>query len=78
MIEKKCGRIVCISSVQGKIAIPHRSAYAASKHALQAWCDSTRAELADTNVKVTVINPGYIKTDLSVNALTGNGEKYGS
>lgn len=78
MIENKSGRIVCISSVQGKIAIPYRSAYAASKHALQAWCDSARAELAVSNVKITVINPGYIKTDLSLNALTGHGEKYGS
>ncbi|XP_015594472.1 dehydrogenase/reductase SDR family protein 7-like [Cephus cinctus] len=77
MIKHRSGHIVCISSVQGKIAIPFRSAYAASKHALQAWCDSARAELADRNIKVTVINPGYIKTALSLNALTGTGHTYG-
>lgn len=38
MIKRREGRIVCISSVQGKFAIPHRSSYAASKHALQAYC----------------------------------------
>ncbi|XP_063972410.1 dehydrogenase/reductase SDR family protein 7-like [Diachasmimorpha longicaudata] len=77
MIKRRSGHIVCVSSVQGKIAIPYRSAYGASKHALGAWCDSARAELAESNIKITVVNPGYIKTDLSLNALTGSGDKYG-
>ncbi|XP_078045594.1 dehydrogenase/reductase SDR family protein 7-like [Augochlora pura] len=77
MIKQKYGHIVCVSSVQGKIAIPYRSAYAASKHALEAWCDSCRAELADQNIKVNVISPGYVRTALSLNALTGNGQVYG-
>ncbi|EFN72306.1 Dehydrogenase/reductase SDR family protein 7-like [Camponotus floridanus] len=77
MIEQKSGHIVGISSVQGRIAIPFRSAYAASKHALQAWYDTTRAELFDKNIKITVISPGYIKTSLSLNALTENGQVYG-
>lgn len=55
----------------------YRSAYGASKHALQAWCDSARAELANKHIKVTVVNPGYIKTALSLNALTGDGQNYG-
>lgn len=77
MIKRKEGRIVCISSVQGKFAIPHRSAYAASKHALQAFCDTLRAEMEEHNVKVTCISPGYINTALSRNALTGSGSAYG-
>lgn len=77
MLKQQYGHIVCISSVQGKIAIPYRSAYAASKHALQAWCDACRAELSEQNIQVTLINPGYIKTALSLNALTGSGETYG-
>lgn len=77
MIERKSGHIVTISSIQGRIAIPFRSAYSASKHALQAFCDTLRAEMADHNIKVTVVSPGYIQTNLSVNALTGSGEKYG-
>ena len=77
MIKQKSGHIICVSSVQGKISIPYRSAYAASKHALQAWCDSCRAELADQNIKVTVVSPGYVQTALSLNALTGSGQVYG-
>lgn len=56
----------------------YRSAYSSSKHALQAWYDTARAELYDKNIKFTVVNPGYIKTALSLNALTGNGQIYGS
>ncbi|KAK6625221.1 hypothetical protein RUM43_005512 [Polyplax serrata] len=76
MVEQKKGHIVAISSVQGLIGIPYRSAYAASKHALQAFHDVLRAEVAQHNIKVTVVSPGYINTNLSVNALTGTGEKY--
>ncbi|XP_011159318.1 dehydrogenase/reductase SDR family protein 7-like [Solenopsis invicta] len=77
MIKQQSGHIVAISSVQGRIAIPFRSAYAASKHALQAWYDTARAELSNENIKFTVVNPGYIKTSLSLNALTGSGQVYG-
>ncbi|BES95239.1 dehydrogenase reductase SDR family protein 7-like [Nesidiocoris tenuis] len=77
MIGRKSGHIVTISSVQGKIALPHRSAYSASKHALQAFMDSLRAEVASEGVNVTVVSPGYIKTNLSENAVTGSGSKYG-
>ncbi|XP_058820512.1 dehydrogenase/reductase SDR family protein 7-like isoform X1 [Topomyia yanbarensis] len=77
MIKRKQGRIVCISSVQGKFSIPHRSAYGASKHALQAFCDSLRAEMNEHNVKVTLVSPSYIRTALSLNALTGAGDPYG-
>lgn len=55
-----------------------RFAYAASKHALQAFSDSLRAEVARYNIKVSVISPGYVATNLSVNALTGSGEAHGS
>lgn len=78
MIKRKEGRIVCIGSVQGKFAIPHRSAYSASKHALQAFCDSLRAEVACHNIKVLLVSPGYMNTALSLNALTGTGRNYGS
>lgn len=77
MVERKSGHIVCVSSVQGKFAIPQRSAYTASKHAMQAFCDSLRAEVDEHNVQVTVISPGYINTALSMNALTGSGQRYG-
>jgi len=68
---------VNISSLQGRIAIPHRAAYAASKHALQAWSDSLRAELACYGVGVLVVSPGYVKTELSRNAITEQGTSHG-
>ncbi|KAK4014883.1 dehydrogenase/reductase SDR family protein 7-like [Daphnia magna] len=77
MIVRQSGHIVMIGSLQAKLAIPFRSAYAASKHALQAFSDSLRAEVDHRNIDVTVVNPGYIRTSLSVNALTGRGDKYG-
>merc|ERR1719242_201857 len=69
-LKAQGGLVVNISSLQGRIAIPHRAAYAASKHALQAWSDSLRAELACYGVGVLVVSPGYVKTELSRNAIT--------
>lgn len=77
MVRRRSGHIVAISSVQGKIAIPYRSAYAASKHATQAYFDCLRAEMERHRIPVTVISPGYIRTNLSLNAVTGDGSKYG-
>lgn len=77
MVHRRSGHIVAISSVQGKIAIPYRSAYAASKHATQAYFDCLRAEVERCGIRVSVISPGYIRTNLSVNAVTGDGSKYG-
>lgn len=77
MIKNKSGQVVFVSSIQGLVALPERSAYCASKHALQAFSDSLRAEVASHNISVTVVSPGYIKTELSMNALTGSGSKHG-
>ncbi|CAK1581912.1 unnamed protein product [Parnassius mnemosyne] len=77
MVERKCGHIVFVSSVQGLIGLPDRSAYAASKHAMQAFADSLRAEMKQHNIDVSVISPGYVKTSVSLNALTGTGERHG-
>lgn len=50
---------------------------AASKHASQAYFDCLRAEVECFGIPVTVISPGYIQTNLSVNAVTGDGSTYG-
>lgn len=71
------GSISVISSVQGKIGLPMRTSYASSKHALQGYCDSLRGELAGYGISVTVVSPGYIHTELSMNAITATGKKYG-
>jgi dehydrogenase/reductase SDR family protein 7B len=71
------GRIVWISSVQGLLAVPGRTSYAASKFAVQGYCDALRPELAMSGVTVHVISPGYIRTNLSLSAITGDGKAYG-
>ena len=58
------------------VAIPNRTSYAASKFAVQGYCESLRAELASAGVSVHIVSPGYIKTNLSRSAITGDGEKY--
>jgi dehydrogenase/reductase SDR family protein 7B len=77
MIVNGGGHIVVISSIAGKFGFRMRTAYSASKHALNGYFESLRAELHDKNVKITIICPGRIKTDISVNALTGDGKRYG-
>lgn len=76
MIEQKSGHIVVISSVMGKIGTKYRSAYAASKHALHGWFDCLRQEVYDHNIDVSLVCPGFVKTNVTVNALTAEGEKY--
>ena len=77
MVSRGSGRIVWISSVQGLVGIPNRSSYAASKFAVQGYCESIRAELASSGVTVHCVSPGYIRTNLSTSALTGDGQSYG-
>lgn len=77
MIKRRSGHFVTVSSIQGKLALPFRSAYSASKHALQSFFDSLRAEVSQYNIRVTVICPGYIQTNLSLSALTSDGSTHG-
>lgn len=73
MIKQGGGHLVIISSLVGKFGTRFRSGYAASKHALHGYFDSLRAELYPDKVKITIVCPGFIKTKVSVNALTGDG-----
>lgn len=66
------GRIVAISSVSGKIAAPFVGAYAASKHALEAACDSLRRELIVHGIDVIMIEPGRIATPIWRKSANGN------
>lgn len=77
MIERKQGKIVFVSSIVGRVAVPHCSSYTASKHALQAFADCLRAEIAKDNIKVMVTSPGPVATDIIRKALTGRGSAYG-
>lgn len=72
-IQNNKGHFVVITSVLGKLGTPLRSSYAASKHALHGFFDSLRAEVHQNNIKVTLVCPGFVKTNVSLNALTGDG-----
>src|SRR6266513_1722992 len=62
------GRIVNISSIGGKVAVPHMASYIASKFALTGFSDAIRAELARDNIHVTTVAPGLMRTGSHVNA----------
>src|SRR5436853_5349203 len=62
------GRIVNISSIGGKVAVPHLAPYSASKFALTGFSDGIRAELARDNIHVTTVAPGMMRTGSHVNA----------
>ena len=72
-IENNKGQFVITTSMVGLIGTPLRSSYAASKHALHGFFDSLRAEVYDYNIAVTLICPGFVSTNISMNALTGDG-----
>lgn len=78
MLKNQGGQFVVISSLTGKFGTPLRSGYAASKHALHGFFDSMRAELYSKGIKVLIACPGFIQTNVSVNAFTGDGSSQGT
>lgn len=78
MIANGGGSIVCISSLVGKFGTKMRSAYSASKHALHGYFDSLRSEVFDKKINITLVCPGFIKTNVTINALTADGSPQGT
>ena len=68
MFERGAGRIVNISSIGGRIAVPHLLPYTASKFALVGLSEGMRAELAKDDIKVTTVVPGLMRTGSPVHA----------
>ena len=64
MLGRRDGRIVNVGSVAGRVGSPRESAYAASKYALTGWSEVLAADLLDTGVKVHLIVPGAIDTEI--------------
>jgi short-subunit dehydrogenase len=69
MRRQAAGRIVNISSIGGRIAVPHLLPYSASKFALAGFSEGLRTELANDNITVTTVFPGLMRTGSPVNAL---------
>jgi len=78
MLEQRSGHIVITSSVAGKVGVPYRTGYCAAKHAVMGFYDALRAETAHHGIGVTTITPGFIRTNISVHALKGDGTTFGA
>jgi dehydrogenase/reductase SDR family member 7B len=76
-MERGGGHFAVMSSVMGKIGTPMRSAYAAAKHALHGFFDCLRAEVSPANIRVTILTPGYIRTNIALHAVTKDGSSLG-
>lgn len=77
LLKQKSGHVVFISSVAGLIGTQYRATYSAAKAAIHMWANSLRAEVAAQGIDVSVVFPGFVKTNVSLNALTGDGEAQG-
>jgi short-subunit dehydrogenase len=77
MLEKKKGQIVVISSILGKIITHKQAAYNASKHALHGFFDTLRAEYGGEGIKVLIVCPGFVNTNVAKNSLDRNGNPIG-
>lgn len=78
MVDARSGQIISVASVAGVVGTPKRSSYAAAKSALISFMDALRAELHEKNIQVGVILPGYVRTNISINALMGDGTSQGT
>jgi short-subunit dehydrogenase len=76
MKERGSGHFIVTSSICGKVGVPKLSAYAASKHALHGFYDSLRVECEEYGVRITIITAGFVRTDITRNALLGDGTAY--
>ncbi len=77
MLVQGSGHFVVMSSLTGKFGFPKRSAYAAAKHALQGFFETLYLEERAQGIRVTIVNPGGIRTAISLHALTSDGGEFG-
>jgi len=77
MINQGGGTIAVTTSISGKFGFPLRSAYASSKFALYGFFETLQAEYWDQNIRVVMVCPGRVRTNISYNALEADGKKHG-
>jgi short-subunit dehydrogenase len=78
MAAQGSGHILVTSSLAGKFGAPQRTGYCAAKHAVMGFFDALRTEVAYLGIRVTTIVPGFIRTNVGANALTGSGAPVGA
>jgi len=74
-ISQKSGHFVTVSSLMGKFASPYRSGYCGAKHALHGFFDALRMEHEKDTILVTMVCPGFVRTNVAKSALTGDGSQ---
>ena len=77
MTQRKNGAIINISSASGIFGLPVRTLYSCTKFGLSGFGKALRSEVKGDGIHVLQIYPGYVSTNISKNAMTGNGEKFG-
>ena len=77
-VEQKAGQFVVVTSLMGLFSSPLRSGYCGAKHALHGFFESLRAEHHDDGIGVTMVCPGFIHTNISMNAVVGDGSQQGT
>lgn len=78
MIRRGSGQIIAVSGVFGKFGGPRRSFYSAAKHAMHGWFESLREETLGRGVEITLLVPGWVKTEISEKAFEANGKSHGN
>jgi short-subunit dehydrogenase len=76
-LKQTRGRIVAVSSVAGKIPLPYKSGYTASKYAMAGFFDVVRVELEDSGVSVTTVYPDFVVTRFAANVRDAGGRPRG-
>ena len=78
MLKAGGGHIAVTTSIAGVFGFPLRCAYSSSKHALYGFFETLQAEYYDRDIRVTIVCPGRVRTNISVNALDKGGGKHGT
>lgn len=77
MQKQRDGKIAVVTSIMGKYGLPLYSTYSASKFALYGYFESLRQEVYNDGIKVIIVAPGFINTDVSTKLLKEDGSAYG-
>jgi len=77
MAKRKTGTIVNVSSGSGIMGMPLRTLYSATKFGLSGFGKALRSEVKHMGINVVQVYPGYVQTNISKNAVTGTGDKFG-
>lgn len=77
MVENVGGQLVVTTSIAGRFGFPLRCAYSSAKHALYGFFETVHAENYDKNIRVTIVCPGRVRTNISFYALEKDGRQHG-